>query len=1376
MSRPIRVAVCVPNLLRNGVFQWLLDLVSHTDPHAIEWVGCLLSGRRKPHVECARKLSRWLPIHCGDPCNWAGYYWARDSVRVHLSTEDAAAAAFANADVVITWEIDAWFSSINIQIPVMLVSHSTWWKPGRDVNATYFAAVSKAAAIPFERAGLPTAIIHSGVSADRCLPRLAPGILRGDWRAGPGHKVLLTLGRQDANKQPLMAGVLVQHLGQTFKACLYGESNTGEINSSVLAMAQQSGGQVIARPWYDHVGDLYAASDLLVVPSYRESFGQTIVEAWMAGLPVLCADGVGCVPELEAVHGPLTYKFPGREADNVELLTEHIKNIVTNNPSPEIVERAQKLAESYLTAGMMARRWEDHLRSLKLTRSPVVPVGRPTRRRWWPPYRCPRAVLFCRQMTAELEELLTRHHSIHWLAVVITEPQAELMPERPDWAKNLTVVTDLSGPEWAERWHDLRDGLHFRAKVADAVVVSDLPYADTALVRTTAPAVGLLLLTDAPAAGAWHAGLAAVLQTLTSPAELYQTLSELCAGPEVVKKPLKALMICPHIGWGGSERWMESLFLHCDGHTQWVGCAQIWSDMLNVEMAKRFEDAGVELALPANLSEGGYSDPAEGVAELVLRRGPDVIVFWGVENVGRFIPAAYHGPVVSVSHGVASDAWTRRWVGTSAPYASHYAAVSYLAVGSYPGHLQEQVDVLYPGVEFPEITLTPAARDALRAELGFKAEDKVIAYVGRGDPAKQPLRVAEIVALMPENYKVLWVGDSSDYPGNLEADLAKLVPGRFVRLPYTEQIDRIMIASDVLVLLSRYESFGMVIVQALHHGCRVLTTPVSIAGELLGDPAGEIAANLVSADATLELLVEKTRELAETPPTPLSPVLQARYGAKNCADQFHEYLQYVRSDTREGVGISLFSLVQAEPDWSEVEKPRAVACDAIVVLGEDLERNLESVLSLLEQREASVFVHAYGTPESCEALKPRLGPGFWRVALYPDYMPHLPFDWVWQHLDVFRTDVILFSRAGCVSLPDRANTCARYILGSGLELVVGAATNWRALSKETLGDEYATLAFRKGTLVDMLFEQDNVATVEAMLKNAEYRNRAIHKLAAPVCRIQNSMKSALTVNGPETHKLLQGTECVDMVLPFKNQFELLVETLDGVFNQQKSTVNLHLVASASSDRATTEALFAKYRGRVNGHPVHTYWAKSDIGQFLSANAVVPRMETGILLIQDGDDISEPWRAFDTARAMKLAKADLFSSSVRAFGGDLRILAASYPRPGSWYYAPNPSCAVTRQLMERLGGYADFGHIDRNRTSLDTEFFIRAYQAQAATQICGRPLVRYRQHPQSCVNSKATGFVSDARRFVEWEMIKQARALQSPAKGALASCVDLIERV
>jgi len=1373
MARPIRVAVCIPNLFRNGVFQWLLDLVSHTDPHAIEWVGCLLSGKRRPHVDCAKKLARWLPIHCGDPCNWAGYYWARDTIRVHLTPQDAATAACGNADVVIAWELDESLEHLGIEAPILLVSHSTWWRPQPNTSATYFAAVSKAAAVPFEGLGLSTAIIHSGVSVDRCSRRLVPGLLRADWRAGPGHKVLLSLGRQDANKRPTVAGMMVKELGHRYKACIYGESAAGEVHSDVLRMAQESDGQIIARPWYDHVGDLYAESDLLVVPSCQESFGQTIVEAWMAGLPVLSPGHIGCIPEFEARVGALVYKFSGQTFDDAPTMAEYARKIVEENPDPEIIARAQAFARDYLTAPMMARRWEDHLRSLNLVRSSVIPVSRTTRTRWRTADRPIRAVLYCRRLTAEIRGLVQMSgEQVHWLALVVTEPELDDCTGR---LNDAVIVTDLSGPGHAERWHDLRDGLHFHAKVADVVVVSDLPYADTGLSRTTAPAVGLILPSDNPAPRTWHSGLPHVLQTLATPEALPKALAAQCPAAEPLVRPVKALMLCPHLGWGGSEKWMEFLFLHPSQSVEWVGCVQIWNDTFNSAMAVRFQEAGVVVSAPPGpyeLPEGVRQEYSAGerVAQLLLEFAPDIIVFWGLEKVGQYIPAGFRGPVVCMSHGVATDDWTRRWVSSSSPYASHYAAASFLALGSYPAHLQEQVDVIYPGVEFPEIQLDSDQRLELRQEFGFSPEDRIITYVGRGDPAKQPLKVAEIVAQLPDEYKVLWVGDHSDYPGDLEKDLRKLVPGRYVKLDYTNQIDRVMAITDVLILLSRYESFGMVILQALQQGCRVLATPVSIAGELAGDPAGKVAARLVYPDAPLEVLTEAVVELAQQPRADFPKELEQRYGATGCADQFHKYLQQVGATAKEGVGISLFSLVQAEPDWSEVERPRSIACDAVIALTGDKFADSKAVNSLLRQTEAAVFVHAVGTPESCQAVADRLGEEFWRVRFVRQRHQSTPFGNLYACLPHYRTDVVLLARPGSVSLPDRANLCSRYITGAGLEFVIGAAQGWRSLSQHELAEEWSTLAIRKGTIVDLSLGETLPRSAAELIEHAKNRNRSYQLLEVPVCRITQQCRTAFSDGEPMTHS---GSVEVDMVLPFKGQFDLLSETVSGVLSQDYATVHLHLVASGSTNDQELAEFKSRYRERMVGVHFHWYKAKADIGQFLSANAIVPRMQTDILLIQDGDDISEPNRAWVTAKSMAAAGADLFSSAVRAFGGELRILAASYPRPGSWYYAPNPSCAISKKLMLELGGYADFGNIDRNRTSLDTEFFMRAYAHQAATQISAYPLVRYRQHPGSCVNDGATGFRSGARRFVELEMIKYARALQKVPKGCLAACADLI---
>ena len=43
---------------------------------------------------------------------------------------------------------------------------------------------------------------------------------------------------------------------------------------------------------------LYAAADVLCLPSVRETFGLVVSEAMHAGLPVVCSDRVGCTEDL----------------------------------------------------------------------------------------------------------------------------------------------------------------------------------------------------------------------------------------------------------------------------------------------------------------------------------------------------------------------------------------------------------------------------------------------------------------------------------------------------------------------------------------------------------------------------------------------------------------------------------------------------------------------------------------------------------------------------------------------------------------------------------------------------------------------------------------------------------------------------------------------------------------------------------------------------------------------------------------------------------------------------------------------------------------------------------------------------------------------
>jgi len=61
---------------------------------------------------------------------------------------------------------------------------------------------------------------------------------------------------------------------------------------------------------------LYAAADVLVVPSQREAFAMVVPEAMHAGLPVIASDRVGCVEDL-VIPEQTGLVFPAGDEDSL---------------------------------------------------------------------------------------------------------------------------------------------------------------------------------------------------------------------------------------------------------------------------------------------------------------------------------------------------------------------------------------------------------------------------------------------------------------------------------------------------------------------------------------------------------------------------------------------------------------------------------------------------------------------------------------------------------------------------------------------------------------------------------------------------------------------------------------------------------------------------------------------------------------------------------------------------------------------------------------------------------------------------------------------------------------------------------------------------
>jgi glycosyltransferase involved in cell wall biosynthesis len=128
-------------------------------------------------------------------------------------------------------------------------------------------------------------------------------------------------------------------------------------------------------------------------------------------------------------------------------------------------------------------------------------------------------------------------------------------------------------------------------------------------------------------------------------------------------------------------------------------------------------------------------------------------------------------------------------------------------------------------VRFPT-DLDHPDREAARARLGLGTDDRVVAFIGRLSERKDPLLLVRALARLPDRkgLRCLFVGD-----GPLRDRLADEIRTRGLTeccqlLPFREDVGDVFGATDVLVLPSRQESFGLVLVEAAAWGKPVIAT------------------------------------------------------------------------------------------------------------------------------------------------------------------------------------------------------------------------------------------------------------------------------------------------------------------------------------------------------------------------------------------------------------------------------------------------------------------------------------------------------------------------------------------------------------------------
>ncbi len=189
----------------------------------------------------------------------------------------------------------------------------------------------------------------------------------------------------------------------------------------------------------------------------------------------------------------------------------------------------------------------------------------------------------------------------------------------------------------------------------------------------------------------------------------------------------------------------------------------------------------------------------------------------------------------------------------------------------------EKVAIVPCGVDLE--VFRPRDTFAARQALGYARGDSILLYVGRFEPLKGIDRLLEAVAILMrrQNVQVIIVGGDGPRTAE-ERRLRKVVRAlelqeyvKFAGRVEREHLPIYYSAADLLVVPSRYESFGLVVLEALACGTPVVSTPVGAADSLLTNDRNGYIVNAAGSES----LAAGIGRLLFTPETGQTP------GARN---------------------------------------------------------------------------------------------------------------------------------------------------------------------------------------------------------------------------------------------------------------------------------------------------------------------------------------------------------------------------------------------------------------------------------------------------------------------------------------------------------------
>ena len=277
----INVGLVAPCLRQGGGEHWMIDLVDGVNENG----------------------SRY-------PINWQGLAVLDDRVNAANNMEEAMLSKFNFVDygagglyrlayvcdVLISWAVYPFHTMLDVMAkppPIVFVSHRAdepWSITTQNwlafVSAVVYHTVSAKANVPPQFASIATGF-DNWVNNNRFVTTSTRASIHSGWGIpASAVKVVGYLGRHDPERRPMLMAEVAKLLPANWYVAVVGEGSLTDQLTQAITAPGNHGNLVIPYQMFD-IGGFFMAVDWLVNPTSKESWGKSVAEAWLQGVPTI---------------------------------------------------------------------------------------------------------------------------------------------------------------------------------------------------------------------------------------------------------------------------------------------------------------------------------------------------------------------------------------------------------------------------------------------------------------------------------------------------------------------------------------------------------------------------------------------------------------------------------------------------------------------------------------------------------------------------------------------------------------------------------------------------------------------------------------------------------------------------------------------------------------------------------------------------------------------------------------------------------------------------------------------------------------------------------------------------------------------------------